>query len=59
MAARAVVDGVAAQRSRVVAVEVADPPEAWRCAGFAVAADASCQVGGGTKPLEIFHYIAI
>ncbi len=32
MAARKIVDKVAAMRSKVVAVEVADPPEAWRAA---------------------------
>ena len=51
MAARVVVDGVASQRSRVVAVQVGDPPEAWRSAGFTVAADASCQVGSITFQL--------
>eukprot|EP01043_Picozoa_sp_COSAG02_P053242 COSAG02_NODE_5852_length_3988_cov_2.341219_5_plen_40_part_00 len=32
MAARKIVDKVAAMRSKVVAVEVADPPEACRAA---------------------------
>ena len=48
MAARKIVDEVAAMRSKVVAMEVADPPEAWRCAGFHVEPDGSCQVGSIT-----------
>jgi hypothetical protein len=48
MAARKVVDQVAAMRSKVVAVEVADPPEAWTAAGFHVEPDGTCQVGSIT-----------
>ena len=45
MAAREIVDELAAQRSKVVAVEVADPPEAWRAAGFTVDDDDCATVG--------------